>query len=69
MRVLTVCSLPDILGSSKSLPALAKGETAAILAVVVVVCLKQPGRGRVRIGSRKPIRALEPLTSPNNSYN
>lgn len=30
-EVLTVCSLPDILGSSKSVLARAKGETAAIV--------------------------------------
>ena len=42
--MLTVCSLPDILGSPKAFPARAKGETAAILAVVVVVGLMQ-GRG------------------------
>ena len=44
--MLTVCSLPDILGSPKAFPARAKGETAAILAVVVVVGLMQ-GRGPV----------------------
>ena len=44
MRTLTVCSLPDILGSPKPFPARAKGETAVILAVVVVVCWRLQGR-------------------------